>query len=117
MTQGLGVLRQQTKQFINENPTDISLIRGIKVPDGAGGNTFDTVDLLPQTMRIIEQQESDAVERQSVGGKVVRPILNLLCEYDADVRRGDQFTWQGLTVQVVWVTNTGYAITAEVGTL
>lgn len=117
MTQGLGVLRQQTKQFIDENPTAISLVRGVKVPDGAGGNTFTTVDLLPQTMRLIEQQENSTVERQTVGGKVVRPMLNLFCEYDADIQRGDQFTWQGMTVQVVWITDTGYAKTAEVASL
>lgn len=111
---GPGVLLQQTEQFVNDNPTDLILKRNAKAPDGAGGTTSTPTPLSPQTVRIVQASESNAVERQNAAGEVVRPALKIVCMPDTDIERGDTFTWMGMNAEVVWLTALQYEITADV---
>lgn len=112
--QGLGVLREQTEAFIAENPYIVALVRNTKVSDGAGGWTTTPLALSPQVVRLVPQSRLVSVERRTVGGEMTKPDMNMLATYDADVEVGDTFTWNGRTVEVVWIHATGYEKTCEV---
>ena len=106
--QGVEVLREQTKQFIAEDPTSVVLSRNTKAEDGAGGSTFTPAPLPSQVVKVAQRSESSSVERRTESGEVVRPGITLVCEWDADIQRGDTFEWEGLNVEIVWVTALDY---------
>lgn len=111
----LAVLRKQTSQYILDNPTDIILQRATKVRDGAGGWRVTRAPLgSPQTFRIVQAAENEGVERRNSDGEVVRPTLNMLAVYNADLQEGDQFTYHGGTAEVVYITDMRYELVAEV---
>lgn len=109
----LTALRRQTEMIIQENPTDVVITRRVKVSDGAGGVTYNPTPLDPQTVRFIEQVRRIEVERRTVGGETVTPDFNMLCEYNADVQKGDQLNWRGMLLEVVWVIDLDYERTCE----
>lgn len=104
----MGVLREQTEFFIDQNPIDLVLSRITKVDDGAGGTTEDSVPLDAQKMRLVKPAPSTSVERRTVGGEMVFPTLSVVAQFDADMQRGDTFKYQGLTMEIVWVNDMGY---------
>lgn len=108
------VMRKQTRNYIRANSSQITLKRKTKVPDGAGGHTYTDTPLPPQTMRVIQQNLSEAVERRNVAGEVVRPTVVVMAEWNADMRKGDTFPWEGMTAEIVWVTNLNYELLGEV---
>lgn len=112
--QGHGVLLQQTEQFINDNPTDVVFTRHTKVSDGAGGSTTTSTPLSAQTVRIVQAGPSGSVERQNQEGTVDRPDLTIVAMPDADLQRGDTFTWQSMNAQVTWVRTLDYELLADV---
>lgn len=108
------VLREQTKQFIDENPTSLVINRVSKASDGAGGTTVTTTSLAPQVVRIIDRFSAVQTERRTTFGEVTSPDINVLFEWDGDVRIGDTFAYKGFTMEVTWVLDNGYRRTAEV---
>lgn len=112
--QGMHVLKEQTRRFIDENPLYINLTRNARVSDGAGGYTTTPSALEPQTMRVVPQSRLVSVERRTTGGAMVKPDMNLVCQFNADVQRGDTFTYNGLLMEVIWVNDIGYEKIAEV---
>jgi hypothetical protein len=114
MMQGLEVLKKQTHAFIQEDPTPIVLTRHTSTPDGAGGTNESDAPLAPQTMRIVQTEESNTVERTNNQGEVVRPQLRIVAEVYADIIRGDTFVWQGMNCEVVWVMLLQYEKIADV---
>lgn len=111
----INVLRRQTYHYINQNPTDVVLLRTVEVDDGAGGRLPSSETAInSQLVRIIQANESEATERVNQDGKTVRPTLNMLMKWDADVMRGDRFTWRGMRCEVVYITDMGYEKVAEV---
>lgn len=110
------VQRKNTEAYIKANPTEITLMRGIKTPDGAGGKrTTRTALGFTQQVRMIQAEErGDIVERRNSDGENVRPLLNMLCVWDADVVVGDQFTWKDNQCEVVYITDLNYELTCEV---
>lgn len=108
------VLQEQTQRFIDEKPTGIVIKRSTKTPDGAGGWTTTESSLNPQIGRIVTQRQGAGVERTTVGGENVRPDVVVIMRHDADIIRGDWFTWDGLRMDVVWVNDLGYEKMAEV---
>lgn len=111
----LAAMRKQTKRYIDENPITTDLSRVNKVPDSSGGVKTTRAPInKPQTFRIIQQQQNQQVERRAADGTNVRPDLNLMAEYDADVKKGDQFTYQGATVEVVYIQDLNYELMCEV---
>lgn len=111
--QGIGVLTRQTKQFIDQNPTNVVFSRMTKVADGAGGSTTAPTALAPQTVRLVRPQMSESVERRTVGGEVVLPTLVVIAMPTADINRGDTFQYLGLDMEVVWITDMGYELSCE----
>lgn len=110
--------RRQTKQYISHDPTDLVLTRSETVSDGAGGVIKQgPTDLSPQTVRLIHKPSgSAAVERRTVDGEVVRPNATLMAEHDADIKEGDQFTWEDRSWEVVFIMNLDYELLCEVAT-
>jgi hypothetical protein len=113
--QGVEVLREQTEAFISENPTSLVLTRATPQDDGAGGTLPAYPTPLPaQTVRVVPQAPTSAVERRTVSGEVVKPELRVVGPYNFNVQMGDYFTWNGMRVEVVWITDFGYQKIAEV---
>ncbi len=112
--QGTDVMRQQTQQFIKDNPTDLVITRRVRVSDGAGGFTTTPTDLSPQEVRIVQQPANESIERRNSDGEVVRPVLKVLGRHDADFQMDDTFTWNGMRCEIVWVTVFPYEKVAEV---
>lgn len=112
--QGQDVEREQTKQFIAQNPTSLVLTRNVHSPDNAGGYTFTPTPLTPQTVRVIPQNRSVSAARRNVSGEMVNPDYVVLCEWDADILPEDTFTYSGLKMEVIWVTVMSYEKVAEV---
>ena len=113
--QGVSVLREQTRQFIGENPTEVVLTRYTRSSDGAGGFTrTNPTPLPPQDVRLIVENRMVSVERKTVSGEMLRPEYNMLCEHDADVENGDTFVHRGMTMEVVFVHASTYELVAEV---
>lgn len=112
--QGISVEREQTEQFIDQNPISVTLSRNVRIDDGAGGGTVSSTPLPPQKMRFVPQSRLVSVERRNVAGAKVKPDMNLIALWNADIQRGDTFTWQGMTMEVVWVNKIPYEIIAEV---
>jgi hypothetical protein len=112
----MGVLREQTKQYIEQNPKEIVLTRYVKVADGAGGTRTNSSVLPSQTMRAITNRSAVSAERRTVGGVTVVPEVTLQGLWTADIRRGDTFMLDGVLMEVVWVSDLGYEKLAEVTT-
>lgn len=111
----VNVLRRQTAQYIKQNQTDVVLNRRMTTPDGAGGVIrLGDHFLNAQPMRIIQASESSIVERRTSDGETVRPDLNMLAMWDADIKEGDRFVWKGYNAEVVYITDLPYERTAEV---
>lgn len=89
----LQVMRQQTADYIQWNPTTITLHRPIMAEDGEGG--FEQIGEDPvaeQTFRLITQNETVDVVSQTIDGEEINPEFVLLGLYDADVQAGDWFS-------------------------
>lgn len=112
--QGLAVEREQTEQFIDQRASSVVLSRPVRADDGAGGSTSTLTPLPAQKARFISQRSAVSVERRTVGGVTVKPDMVLMMLWDANVRRGDVFTYQNLTMEVVWVHDLDYEKLAEV---
>jgi len=113
--QGEAVMRDQTKHFIDEDPTDIILTRNVKQEDGAGGYILTDPALQPvQTFKVTQAVSAQDTERRTVAGEVVIPSIALVCEWDANIEIGDTFNWNDLLVEVVWLVRLPYVVTAEV---
>lgn len=106
--QGLSVMREQTRKFIDENPTDVVLSRGGKEDDGAGGTrVVNPQPLAKQRMRVVPQSALGNTQR-TFAGEVRRPDAALVAKYDADVAIGDLLAHNGTNYEVMWVLDHGY---------
>lgn len=112
--EGTTVLKEQTKRFIDENPTDIVFTHNARVPDGMGGYTTAPTPVPAQRVRVIQSVSAQATERRTTSGEMVSPDMKILGEWDADIHKDDTFVWNGLNVEVVWVVVLPYEKTAEV---
>lgn len=112
--EGTDVLKEQTKRFIDENPTDVVFTHNTPVSDGMGGHTMNPTPVPAQTVRIIQMVSAQATERRTVSGEMVSPDMKVLGEWDADIKKDDTFIWNGLDMEVVWVVVLPYEKTAEV---
>lgn len=108
------VLRRQTHGYIAFNPSTVILKRGTAASDGAGGKRTSRAARPAQVVRIIQAAENQDTLRTDTEGNNVRPDLNMMMEWDGDVQKGDQFTWDGRLCEVVYVQDMRYEIMAEV---
>jgi len=105
---GIAVLREQTKQFIDDNPVDIEITRDTLVDDGAGGRTRQPVTLPAQRVRItFNTARTAGIENRTVAGEVMMPDYQLTAEWDADLRDNDSFTYQGTRCEITIATVVG----------
>lgn len=109
--------RRQTKAFINAAPSTVILSRAGFTSNGAGGRIQGAPSPLPsQTVRLlIPSANYGQGERQLLDGQVVQVDYIMLCEWDADVERGDWFYKDGEKFEVVSVRTVGdYEKKAEI---
>lgn len=101
----LKVLRYNTQEFIAADSREVVLLRSTRVSNGTGGTRPSPAVPQPaQTMRVLPQAASTAVERTAVDGQVVTPSWVLLGTFSADMKRGDRFALaDGSTGEVVYV--------------
>lgn len=111
--QGLTVERKQTKQFIDQNPTEVVLQRASWVPDGAGGQKpAQWTEVKPQTMRLVPQTLPK--ETRTSAGEMVNVEFIIVAEHNADIKEDDVFVMDNRRYEIVWVYNqNGYELKAE----
>jgi hypothetical protein len=114
------VQRRLTTEFIKADPKQVTLLRKVKVPNGSGGFNWQNdpaSPLPPQMMRLIPANRQ-LQERETSTGTKVTADMTLMAEYDANLKRFDELTDQGITYQVIWVYEKRvYEVKAEVVTL
>lgn len=100
----LRVLRNQTTHFINENPEDITLLRGgTRTSDGAGGWSVAPGPAIPtQTFRLIIQQKGENASR-NIDGEDIHPEYVLIGQWDASIENGDVFIKDERNYEVMFV--------------
>lgn len=114
------IRRNITKKSIEMDPAEIVIQRPTKSAGEAGG--FDTdaepVELPPQTVKIYTQGRLWMIEEEStVGGQSQALMWSCLAEHDADIQRGDSFTWLGKRLVVKFrrpQTTLGYVVSLQV---
>jgi len=89
----VNIRRQLTLRAIAENPSEIILTRMVKTDDGAGGHTEEPVELPAQTFRIFLSGKSGSRDIAQEGGQMQINVMEMLCPWDADVKRGDTFVF------------------------
>lgn len=103
----LRVNRANTRAYIASDPTVMRLKGLRKVSDGAGGTrrTWGGAGHEREvTLRVVNNNyTSVAVSRRTVDGENVTPSLQLIAEWDADVRVGDHFTYLGEEYELVFI--------------
>lgn len=104
----LSVLRKQTKQFIDNNPSQVVFQRGTRVSNGKGGYTTTYADVAEQTVRIIMASAGNAhVASRNIDGEEIQPAFVVLGLWDADISNNDKFTYQGRDYSVMYVRGAG----------
>lgn len=113
----LAAQRIITDAFIDADFLMVSLVRHTKVSNGSGGFTTTKMTLAPQKVRMVPLQDATG-ERQSEDGTLVKPSYMLVCRYDVNLERWDQFTVSGLRYKVVFIQqNRQYQVKGEVAYL
>lgn len=105
------VLRKQTEKFIQENPSQITLLRETRIPNGKGGYTTTRAPQASQTFRIVPQQPGSAA--RTMDGDKVAPTFVLIGRWNADVNNNDVFEWDGRTYSVDLVRGSGLSTSYE----
>lgn len=108
----LSVMRKQTEQFIKENPTSITVVRSVRVPNGKGGYTTNAVEQAPQTFRIIPQKGAGIASR-NVDGEAIAPQFVLIGRWDANIGDSDSFHLGGRDYSVTYVRGAGLSTAYE----
>lgn len=113
------VQRMLTHAFITADPTVLQFMRRARVSDGAGGTRpapGPPQALAPQAVKMTRLGAAGP-ERYTEDGRAVFPALMLTCYPTTDVKRFDTFTVNDAKWQVVFVTDAGYELRAEVAYL
>lgn len=88
--QGLTYLIKQTRQYIHEDPTEVTLERTTRTADGAGGWVDgDPTPVDPQTVRLVPANPNAGNEVRTVGGEVLKTQYSIVAMPDADIVEGD----------------------------
>lgn len=106
--------RRISAEFIKADLIWVTLQRRSRTPDGAGGTTVgDAISLLPQTFRLLPQEDG-ATARTTSEGETATPEFMLMGTYDSDMARFDQFTLDdGRRFEIVYVDNRQYELKGE----
>lgn len=107
MPDDIAVLRAQTKEFIDVNPTSVVISRKNITSDGEGGVQHTLTVLPAQIMRLITQPSGSAVLRTTIEGEELTPDFVLLGVHDSDMVHGDWFMRDGAKYELVYVRDDG----------
>lgn len=103
-TTDISIGENLTRQFIDEEPVDVIMIRRTKTPTSAGGYKWtNPVPQAKQTMRKL-RAKAEGARRVTSDGKVIVPSAILVGVLDANIRRFDLVGIDDVTHEVVWVT-------------
>lgn len=110
----LAAQRRITAAFVDADRFSCVLTREQRVPDGEGGYTTEVAPIDAQWLRLVPLQDGTQ-DRTDNAGNVISPGYMLVGRYTADIKRGDVFTKEGRTYEVVFVQeNQQYEVKAEV---
>ncbi len=92
-----------TRQFIDENPLEVTLVRSQKTQTSAGGWVLQNpTNLLPQTVRLVPGQMYADTVRTTSDGREVNPTFTIVAPMDADMERFDTFSIDDFDYEIVW---------------
>ncbi|MEL3899320.1 MAG: phage head closure protein [Treponema phagedenis] len=98
----ISALRKDTEAIIAINPYDVEITRREETEDGYGNiKKIDTV-LPKQRMRIAELSHNET-ERLKQEGVFKNHGVNITALHDADIKKGDKFTFLGNRYKVVFM--------------
>lgn len=113
----LAAQRLMTDAFIDADFMMLSFTRHTKVPNGSGGFVVTKSTIAPQKVRMVPLQDATG-ERQNEDGTLVRPSYMLVCRYDVNLQRFDEFATGGRRYKVVFILeNQQYQVKGEVAFL
>jgi hypothetical protein len=95
--------RRQVEAEIKSDPVNITISRRTKVDDGAGGWTWSnptTLDPQEVTITTAKRRLSDMLQNTELGDVVRAPYV-VIARHDADIRRDDEFLWNGDHFKVI----------------
>lgn len=113
---GLGVLIRQTSRYIDENPSEVVVLRSTGTADGAGGTVAGTEAPVgpAQTMRLVPSGIMNEMEIRTVDGEVLKTAYSILAMPDADLKDGDAFMLDDVRYEVASCVGIGgYELRAE----
>jgi len=117
MTLRAGELKAQQRislAFIEADARDVILMRSPRTDDGAGGFVVGTpVPVGPQRLRLLPQEDG-ATERTTAEGESATPQYMLMGPWNANMKRWDEFTLDGIRYQVVYIDDRKYELKGEV---
>lgn len=99
----LAIQRMNTDAFIRAWPETLVFNRSTKIADGQGGWTVGPPQDLPPQQLAVLAQNTQLEQRLTLDGQMVRPDYKLVGYFDANVQRGDWFSWRGNRYDVVYV--------------
>lgn len=103
-TTDVKVAQEITRQFINENPIEVSLLRRVKVQTSSGGwRLAGSAPMVPQRFRLVPGQIYADTVRTTSDGRQIHPSHTIVGMYDADVANYDLFLVGDKKYEVVWV--------------
>lgn len=88
----LALLRYTTKQYIQDDPTEVIIMRQTKVSRPGGGHVFPKNPIAPQIFRFVNQDITGGAINGSDDGTARRFTYVLIGEHDADLDVND--TWE-----------------------
>lgn len=103
-------LARSLKNFIDEHPVDIVVTRTERVSDGAGGfRDLPPADLPPQRVRVVQQNLRGAATALLMpAGDIDRDVRVVVGPVTTDLKRGDEFSYDGARWEVGVVTTGPY---------
>ncbi len=99
--------RKLTEQSIQTNPFDVKLRRTERIRSDTGGWKNETITLPEQTFRMYLAGESTR-EIAKDGGTLQIKNREMLCPWNADIKKDDEFKKDGVDYRVAVVNPVGY---------
>lgn len=96
--------KKYIRDLINQDPTEATIIRQVKTPDGYGGHTLTPVTIT-HTIRLYDARRTR--ETVTDAGKSYTSTIGTkaLAEGSADLQEGDQIKAKGKTYRVAHLNN------------
>lgn len=112
---GADYYKKYIKGMIEHNPTVITIQRTGKIDNGYGGTTTGDLDPFDLSVMIYKKRSNREVIDTSgeIVGYAASGTWKLLATGDADIKRGDTFTADGIDFKVAFV-NDFYGICKQV---